>query len=169
MNENTIRGDDIIDRIKQSGIEFVVNVPDIVTCERVLWPITRDPDLKAVPVCKEDEGVSICAALSYCQRRALLLMQHTGFLDSVNAIRAIAIDYQLPICMMVGLQGMEPDRELRDSDSNGIAMMEPIMEAMGLDYAVLREPGDAKLIAPAIDRAYQESRPLVLIVARSPV
>lgn len=168
-SENTIIGAEIIDRVKRSTVDFVVSVPDIVTCEGVLWPMTRDPEMTVVPVCKEDEGVSICAALSYCGRRSLLLIQHTGFLDSINAIRVIAVDYGMPICMMVGLQGMEPDRELKDSESYGIRIMEPILDAMGIDYGILRVGADVDTILPAIDGAYRDSRPFVFLVARSPV
>jgi sulfopyruvate decarboxylase TPP-binding subunit len=164
-----LSGSAIVDRVKESGIDFVVSVPDIVTCETVLWPMTNDPGLTVVPVCKEDEGVSICAGLSYCERRALLLIQHTGFLDSINAIQAIAVNYRLPICMMVGLQGMEPDRELKDSMSSGIRIMEPILDSMGIDYGILKEGADVESIIPAINRAYGESRPFVFLVARSPV
>ncbi len=163
-----LRGAAIIAAIKASGVDFIVALPDIVTCEGVLWPMTGDPALRVVPVCKEDEGVSICAGLSYCDRRALLLIQHTGLLDSLNAIRAIAAEYSLPVCMMVGLQGMEPDRAPRDSGHYGIRILEPILEAMDLDCRILGTDADVDGVAPAIDRAYRESRPLVFLVARSP-
>ena len=91
----------------------MVSVPDIVTSDGLLWPLSTDPELKLVRVCKEDEGVSICGAMSYNNTRALLLMQQTGLMDSLNAIRAIGVDYQLPICMMVGLQGKEAGTETR--------------------------------------------------------
>jgi sulfopyruvate decarboxylase subunit beta len=165
----TIGGAAIIEAVKAAGVEFVVALPDIVTCETVLWPMTGDPDFRVVPVCKEDEGVSICAGLSYCERRALLLIQHTGLLDSLNAVRAIAAEYALPVCMMVGLQGMEPDREPRDSSHYGIRILEPILDVMALDCRVLATERDAAGIAPAIERAYRDSRPLVFLVSRSPV
>ena len=167
--EITLTGVAIVEHIKRSDIDFVVAVPDIVTCDAVLWPMTSDPELTVVPVCKEDEGVSICAGLSYCERKALLLIQHTGFLDSINAIQAIAVNYGLPICMMVGLQGMELDREPKDSLRCGIRITEPILDAMGIDYTILREAADVETIKPAIDRAYVESRPFVFLVARSPI
>ena len=65
MNE-ALEGPPILAAIKASGVEVVVSVPDIVTSEGLLRPISTDPDLRHVRVCKEDEGVSICAALSYC-------------------------------------------------------------------------------------------------------
>ena len=74
-----------------AGVGVIVSVPDIVTSDALLWPISKDPDFQLIRVCKEDEGISICAALSYSNKRALLLMQQTGLMDSLNAIRAIAM------------------------------------------------------------------------------
>lgn len=163
-----LKGASIISAIKRGKVEYVTALPDIVTCDNVLWPVTGDPDLKLITVCKEDEGVSICAGLSYCDRRAVLLIQHTGFLDSVNAIRAIAMEYGHPIVMIVGLQGMEPDRKPVDSKQYGIRILEPILRAMGMDYALLSNDEDTKAIVPAIEKAYADSTPFVFLVARSP-
>jgi sulfopyruvate decarboxylase subunit alpha len=164
----TIRGADIIAAVKQSGIAMVVAVPDIVTSDHLLWPISRDPSLRLIRVCKEDEGVSICAGLAFAGKRALMLMQHTGLLDSINAIRAIAVEYETPICMIVGLQGMEPDREPPQSASYGVRIVEPLLDVMKIDHARLGFRGDEGRIQPAFDRAYAESRPFVFLVTRTP-
>lgn len=163
-----LRGGAIIDAVKAAGVRFAVALPDIVTCENVLWPMSHDPDLRLVPVCKEDEGVSICAGLSYAEQRAVLLIQHTGLLDSINAIRVIAVEYSLPVVMLVGLQGMEPDRMPAHSSKYGIRIVEPLLEAMELDYVVLTGGGDVESIADRIERAYEASSPLVFLIARSP-
>ena len=163
-----IRGGDIIAAVKACGIATVVALPDIVTSDGVLWPVARDPALRLVRVCKEDEGVSICAGLSFTGTRALLLMQHTGLLDSLNAIRAIAVEYELPLCMIVGLQGMEPDREPPQSTKYGVRIVEPLLDAMGIDHARLGARGDETRIAPAFERAWQRSRPFVFLVTRTP-
>ena len=163
-----IRGADIIAAVKRSGIATVVCVPDIVTSDHLLWPIARDPSLRLIRVCKEDEGVSICAGLAYAGQRALLLMQHTGLFDSLNAIRAIAVEYGTPICMIVGLQGMEPDRTPPESANYGVRIVEPVLDAMQIDHARLGVRGDEARIVPAFDRARAESRPFVFLVTRSP-
>jgi sulfopyruvate decarboxylase subunit beta len=164
-----VKGSSIIGSIKAAGVDTVVALPDIVTCENVLWPIARDEELFLVPICKEDEGISICAGLSYCDRRAVLLIQHTGFLDSINAIRAIAVDYQLPIVMIVGLQGLEADRAPAASEKLGVRIMEPMMRSMGLDYTILDQEEDAAAMASTIEASYATSKPHVFLVARSPV
>ena len=106
----TLTGAKIIAAIKQSGVEFILAVPDIVTSKGLLFPIAADKELKLVRVCKEDECVGIASGLSYSDKRALILIQYTGFLDSLNAIRAVAVEYKQPIVMMVGLLGHEPER-----------------------------------------------------------
>lgn len=163
-----LRGASIIQSIKDAGAETVVALPDIVTCDNVLWPIATDPDLRLVPVCKEDEGVSICAALSYCDHRSVLLIQHLGFLDSINAIRVIAVEYDLPVVMILGLQGMEPDRTPSQSDKLSVRIVEPICKAMELDYAILYDESDVAVVKPMIDKAFEQSRPVAILIARSP-
>ena len=162
------RGADIIAGIKAAGVEFVAALPDIVTSDGLLWPLSRDQDLRLVRLCKEDEGVSICAGLSYCDRRAILLMQQTGLLDSLNAIRAIALDYQLPICMMVGLQGKEPHLRARESASLGVRAVEPILDALGLVHHAIEGPGDEAVVPAAIEEAYRTSTPVCFLIGRSP-
>lgn len=168
LGSNTIRGADIIAAIKRSGIATVVALPDIVTSDHLLWPIARDPALRLIRVCKEDEGVSICAGLAFAGARSLLLMQHTGLLDSINAIRAIAVEYEFGLCMVVGLQGMEPDREPPQSAKFGVRIVEPLLDVMNIDHARLTVRGDEAHIPQAFERARNENRPFVFLVTRSP-
>ena len=98
-----LSGESIIREIKASGIQFVISVPDITTSEGLLRPLAKLTDPRLIRICKEDEGVAICAGLSFTGKRGLLLIQQTGLLNSINAIRGNAVEYQLPICMMVGL------------------------------------------------------------------
>ena len=102
-NDDPLLGPDILEAIKASGIEFIVSVPDIVTSEGLLRIVRTDTEVRHIPLCKEDEGISICTALSYCGKRSLLMMQQTGMFDSVNSMRAIAAGYGHPVCMLVGV------------------------------------------------------------------
>jgi sulfopyruvate decarboxylase subunit alpha len=44
-------GGAIIAAIKQAGVREVVALPDIVTSDGLLWPISRDPDIRLTRVC----------------------------------------------------------------------------------------------------------------------
>jgi len=161
-------GSSIIGEIAASGIEFVVSVPDITTSEGLLRPLAQLKAPRLIRVCKEDEGVGICAGLAYCGRRALLLIQQTGMLDSINAIRGVAVEYSLPVCMMVGLLEKEPGVPPRQSKRYGVRIVEPILDAMSIPYHELEAEDDVAKIRPAIDDAYARSHPVVLLIGRRP-
>ncbi len=164
-----LSGQAIIDALKRTGVEFIISVPDICTSAGLLKPISEDPALRLVRVCKEDEGVSICASLSFCDRRAVLLMQQTGLMDSLNALRAIGVDYRNPVCMMVGLLGKEADVAPADSRSFGVRVITPILDVMGIRYCVLNSDADIEAGMLAIHDAYRQSAPVVLLLGRNPV
>jgi sulfopyruvate decarboxylase subunit alpha len=142
-------------------------LPDIVTSHGLLWPIARDSDFKLVRLCKEDEVVSICAALAISGRRAALLMQHTGMLDSINSIRGIACELQQPICMIVGLLAKEPNVPPTQSRSYGIRIVEPILDAMGIEHFCIEGPAQVAQLPSAIERAYTTSRPMVALIGQT--
>ena len=156
----------IIAALKRAGIAFVAALPDIVTSDGLLWPLSRDPDLHLVRLCKEDEGVAVCAGLAATGKRAVLLMQQTGLMDSLNAVRAVAVEYRQPIVMLVGLQGKERDRPPGQSASLGVRIVEPVLDAMGIDRIAIEEPGDVARLGPAIEHAYAASRPVVALIGR---
>src|SRR5262252_5782685 len=166
--EGFLRGSSIIAEITACRIEFVISVPDITTSEGLLRPLSQGSAPRLIRVCKEDEGVGICAGLSYTGRRSLLLIQQTGLLDSINAVRGVAVEYALPICMMVGLLQKEPGIPPRQSNLYGVRIVEPILDAMGVGYGEIEEEADVVKIKPAIDDAYAQSRPVVLLIGRTP-
>ncbi len=164
----SLSGNAIIAAIKACGIEYILSVPDITTSAGLLAPIAQDKDLRLIRVCKEDECIGIASGLSYSDKRALILIQHTGFLDSVNAIRGIAVEYKQPICMMVGLLQHEPERAPRASSRYGVRIMEPILDDMGIAHHLISVDDDVAKIQPAIEKAYGGSEPVVFLIGRSP-
>ena len=163
-----LKANEIIREIKRAGIRFVVALPDRTTSEHLLKPILQDRDLKVVQVCKEDEGISICSGLYNTGQRALLLIQHTGLLDSVNSLRGVAVEGQNPVCMMVGLLGKEPGVPPTQSKRYGLRIVEPILDAMGIERHLIEGSEDILKIVPAIERAYERSAPVVLFIGREP-
>jgi sulfopyruvate decarboxylase TPP-binding subunit len=163
-----LSGQSIIREINAAGVEFVVSVPDITTSEGLLRPLAQLQSPRLIRICKEDEGVGICAGLAYTGKRALLLIQQTGMLDSINAIRGVAVDYSLPICMMVGLLEKEVGVPPRQSKRYGVRIVEPILEAMGIGYHNLESDADIGKIRPAIDQAYTQSKPTVVLIGQRP-
>ena len=163
-----LSGAAIIAAIKASSVAYVLSVPDIVTSSGLLAPIARDKELCLIRVCKEDECIGIASGLSYADKRALILIQHTGFLDSINAIRGVAVEFKQPICMMIGLLQHDPDVAPRASPRYGVRILEPILDDMGIPHHLIGVDADVGKIKPAIERAYSRSQPVALLIGRSP-
>jgi sulfopyruvate decarboxylase TPP-binding subunit len=163
-----LSGQSIIQQIKASRIDFVISVPDITTSEGLLRPLAQLSQPRLIRICKEDEGVAICAGLSYTGKRGLLLIQQTGLLDSINAVRGVAVEYKLPICMMVGLLEKEVGVRPRQSQRYGVRIVEPILEAMGIAYHEIEEQADVAKIGPAIEACFENSKPVVILIGQRP-
>ena len=158
----------LIKAVKSAGIRIVVALPDRTTSEHVLKPLLADPEIRVIQVCKEDEGVSICAGLYAAGQRSLLLMQCTGLLDSANALRAVAVEGMNPVCMMVGLLLKEPGIPPIQSRKYGVRIIEPVLDAMQIEHHLIEQPGDIDKVAPAIEAAYLHSKPVVMLIGIEP-
>ena len=163
-----LNGGGIIAAIKASGVEYILSVPDITTSSGLLAPIANDTELKLIRVCKEDECIGIGTGLAYSGKRSLTLIQHTGFLNSINAIRGVAVEFKQPICMMIGLLQHDPDKTPRESSRYGVRIVEPILDDMGITHHVINTDADVPQITPAIEKAYAESRPVAFLISRGP-
>ena len=164
-----LHGAAIIDALVSARIDYVLSVPDLHTSQGLLKPIATDERLKLIRVCKEDETLGIAAGLSYGGRRALCLVQYTGMLYAINAIRAIACDHSMPICLMIGLLGKDADKPSRESAKFGVRIIEPLLDVMGVAYIRIDTDEDVARIAPAIEEAYAQSRPIAFLIERRPV
>jgi sulfopyruvate decarboxylase TPP-binding subunit len=163
------KGADIIQQIKRAGIRFIVALPDRTTSEHLLKPLLRDHELEVVQVCKEDEGISVCSGLYCAGHRALLLIQYTGLLDSMNALARIAVEGENPVFMMVGLLNKEPGVPPAQSKRFGLRIIEPILDVMGIEHDLIETSEDLARIVPAVERTYARSRPFAVLIGREPL
>ena len=164
-----LKARNLIQEIKRAGIRFIVALPDRTTSEHVLKTMIEDPDFQVVQVCKEDEGVSICSGLYAAGHRSLLLMQYTGLLDSINAVRGVAMQGKNPVCMMVGMLQKEPGVPPAQSKRYGLRIVEPILDAMQIEHHLIEAPGTEDQVVPTVEAAYTELRPVAMLIGREPI
>jgi sulfopyruvate decarboxylase subunit alpha len=168
MADYPLTAEAIKTEIKRAGIRFVVALPDRVTSHYLLKGMLRDADFRVVQVCKEDEGVSVCSGLYAAGQRSVLMMQYTGLLDSVNALRGVAVEGKFPVCMIVGLLGKEPDVAPAQSNKFGVKIIEPILDTLGIGHQLVERDADTAKIVPAIETAYSKSFPTAILIGREP-
>jgi len=166
---DTLSGSAIVRELKQSGIRHVIALPDITTSAGLLYPIANDGDIHLIRVCKEDEAIGISAGLYYGGVKSVLMFQHTGLLDSVNALRGVAVEYRIPVVMMAGLLNRDTDVPPSRSKSYGIRIVEPILDAMGIHHELIDTDRDLARIGAAIRRSHDTPEPVALLIGRRPV
>jgi sulfopyruvate decarboxylase subunit beta len=168
MADYPLSADAIKNEYKRAGVRFVVALPDRVTSHYLLKGLLADQEFKVVQVCKEDEGVSVCAGLYAAGHKSVLMMQYTGLLDSINSVRGIAVEGHFPVCMVVGLLGKEPDVKPAMSKKYGVKIIEPILDAMGVEHHLIENNTEARGIAPAIEKAFANTSPTAILIGREP-
>ena len=168
MADYPLSADAIKSQFKRAGIRFVVALPDRVTSHYLLKGILADQDFHVVQVCKEDEGISVCSGLYAAGHKSVFMMQYTGFLDSINAIRGVAVEGHFPVCMVVGLLGKEPDVAPTQSKKYGVKIIEPILDVMGITHHLIERDADANQIGPVIDKSFATSSPSAILIGREP-
>ena len=124
----------IVAGLKKAGIDFVATLPDEKMLE-VIRAVEKDTELKHVPLCREEEGVGLCAGAYLAGKKTAIIMQNAGFLNSCNALTTTSLQLQIPILMLIYFAGDIGDRGFTTLG----AVTEPVLQAMGFRSYVLRK------------------------------
>jgi sulfopyruvate decarboxylase subunit alpha len=148
--------------LKEAGIGLIATLPDI-NLAQLLREVEEDHDVIHVPLCREEEGIGICAGAYLVGKKCAAIMQNGGFFNSNNAIVTTLLQYQIPLLLLIYYAGDIGDRTFSTSGS----MMEPVLLALGIRYYIMREPSDApELIKRAQILAEDSRRPVALLLTK---
>jgi sulfopyruvate decarboxylase subunit alpha len=153
----------ILAGLKRTGIDFVATLPDEKMLE-LIRAVERDTTIKHVPLCREEEGIGICAGAYLAGRKTAIIMQNAGFLNSCNALTTTSLQFQIPILMLIYYAGDIGDRGFTTLGS----VTEPVLRAMGFRSYVLRrrEEIDETLRGAQI-LAEDSKRPVAVLLTKS--
>ena len=152
----------ILSGLREAGINLVASLPDI-NLEQLLRIIHEDRDVTHVPLCREEEGIGIGAGGYLVGKKCAIVMQNGGFFNSNNAIVSTLLQYQIPLLLLIYYAGDVGDRTFSTSG----AMTEPVLQALGIRYYIMRQPRDAaELIKRAQILAEDSKRPVALLLTK---
>jgi sulfopyruvate decarboxylase subunit alpha len=153
----------IVAGLKKAGIDFVATLPD----EKILGlirAIEKDADLKHVPLCREEEGIGICAGAYLAGKKTAIVMQNAGFLNSCNALTTTSLQFQIPLLMLIYYAGDIGDRGFTTLGS----VTEPVLQAMGFRTYVLRRREDVdEILTGAQMLADDSKKPVAVLLTKS--
>jgi sulfopyruvate decarboxylase subunit alpha len=153
----------ILAGLKEAGIDLVASVPDINMLQ-VINLLYEDKQIAHVPVGREEEGIGVCTGAYLAGKQTAMLMQNGGLLNSCNGLTTTALQFGIPILLLIYYAG--------DMGDNAFHMVglatEPVLQGLGIKYTVMRDPAKVKQdIAGAVIAAQSSKRPVALLVTRA--
>ena len=153
----------MIGALKRARVDFIATLPDLKLVE-LIKALDHEPGIKHVPLCREEEGVGICAGAYLTGKKPALIMQNAGLLASVNGLTTTCLQFQIPILLLVYYAGDFGDRGFATVGS----MTEPILGALGLRTYVLRKIDEvAETIGGAEILAEDSRKPVAVLLTKS--
>ncbi len=154
---------EIILGLKQWGAKIVAYVPDR-WIGALCMDVEADPDLIAVNVCREEEGLALCVGALATGTKAVMVMQNAGFLSSGTGIN-FAKMYQVPLLMLISYRG-NTEETLHYHVLKGDAT-EPALDSLRVHYRIPdAKRGLAEQVVDAGRYAEASSHPFALLLKK---
>jgi sulfopyruvate decarboxylase subunit alpha len=124
----------------------------------------EDGEIAHVPVGREEEGIGVCTGAHLAGKQPALLMQNGGLLNSCNGITTTALQFGIPIVLLVYYAG-----DMGDNAFHMVGLVtEPVLQGLGIKYTVMRDPARVKQdISGAVTAARSSKRPVALLLTRA--
>jgi len=120
------------------------------------------PTVVYTPVAREEEGVGMACGAYLAGRRPAIVMQNSGFGNSVNAILSLLNYYRVPVVFVVSHRGS--DGESIEAQRMMGAVVLDLLKVIGVERLNIVEPKMLALIPPAVEQAYSANRSLAILL-----
>ena len=152
----------IVEGMKEAGVSFVASLPD-ANLQKLLALVDADPQLTHVTLAREEEGIGIWGGAYMGGLTPAIIMQNGGFLNSCNALTTTALNFNIPILLLIYYAG--------DLGDEGFSMLgsvtEPVLRGLGIRYQVLRRVEEIKAILRGANTlAIDSRRPVAVLLTK---
>jgi sulfopyruvate decarboxylase subunit alpha len=147
--------------LRTTGLDFFVSVPCKLLAN-LIAKLEEDPSIIYTPVTREEEGVGIACGAYLAGRRPAVVMQNSGFGNSVNAILSLLNYYRIPVVFVVSHRGSAGEPIEAQRMMGGVTA--DLLKVVGVEYLNIAEPKLLPLVQPAIEEARRESRSLAILL-----
>src|SRR6266571_5689304 len=149
--------------IRELGVTHVVTVPD--THQRTLLDrLYEDPDIRVITVTTEDDAIGVNAGLYMGGAVPMLVVQQLGLFASMNALRGIALDMNVPTLILAGLFGRDVSKSTADNRARSVRLVGPLLDSVEVPHYAIDGPGDVGCIKAAFDESRTRCGPVVVFV-----
>jgi sulfopyruvate decarboxylase subunit alpha len=150
----------ILQSLKQAGVSFVASLPD-TSLASLIELLEQSNDFIHVPLSREEEGIGVCAGAYFGGRRCALVVQNAGLLNSCNGIVTTALQFEIPMLVLVLYAGAHGDMAFPQLGQ----FTEPVLAALRIPYYLLDDLAKApELIGGALTQAYNFKKPVAILL-----
>ena len=153
--------DRLYDQLRANRLDFFASVP-CKLLDGLLKRLALDEDISYTPVSREEDGVGLLAGAYMAGRRSALVMQNSGFGNSVNAVCSLLNYYKIPLIFVISHRG-SPGEPVAAQRVMGDAVTD-IMAAAGVAALSIDHPDRLGEIDGHIASAFAEGRSLGILL-----
>ena len=150
----------VISLLAERGYTHLIWLPDSESAALFNY-LQGSPALTLVQVCREGEAFGVAAGLIAAGARPVVLIQSTGFFESGDSLRGLALWLRLPLPLLVGYRGWDAEGCSRDSAAWYI---EPILQAWKIPYRFVHSSADIPTLHEVIDQAEHAFTPSAALI-----
>ncbi|MEN3363901.1 MAG: hypothetical protein V7606_1175 [Burkholderiales bacterium] len=156
--------EEIFSILKEGGVRQVAYVPDAGHAH-VIRRVHADPDMRAVVLTTEEEGVATVCGAWLGGERAVLLMQSSGVGNCINML-SLMQNCRFPLLTLVTMRGewaeFNPWQGPMGKATQGA------LELMGVTVLRATKPEEvAETVQAGFDAAFQGGEPVAVLLSQS--
>ena len=153
----------IVDALIEGGIDFVCSLPCNMLAG-IIEIIEQERRITHIPVTREEEGVGIAAGAHLGGKKPALIIQNSGFGNSINALLSLTRLYRMPLLILMSHRG---DRNEQIAAQNPMdEAIIPLLEALKIRYCCISRRAEIGSIREAAVDAMTQSEIRAVLLER---
>jgi len=149
--------------IRDAGVTLVASLPDINLVD-LIERLETEPRIVHVPLSREEEGVGIAAGAWLGGGTPVVLMQNAGLLNTCNALTTTALQFEIPMLLLVFYAGHLGDTAFMRLGE----VTEPVLRALGIRTFIPADAAAARSLIPqAVTLSRQAMRPAAVLLTKA--
>lgn len=151
---------DLLNKLKEKGFGPFVEVP-CSSLAPLIAEAEKDPEVDVINPASEAVAVGIASGAYLAGEKPVLLIQNSGFLNTLNSLTSLNLIYDIPVLFMISWRGYgkdAPEHEIVGRD------MEKYLDAFKVPYGVLDDSNADSAIKAADEYMADSKKPYALMV-----
>lgn len=155
--------DAIFNALKAADIQQLYYVPDAGHAH-VIERAHQDPDIKAVVLTTEEEGVAMSCGAWLGGQRSAMLMQSSGVGNCVNMFSLLQ-SCRIPFLTLITMRGEYA--EFNPWQGPMSKATQPVLEAMGIRVLRVTDPDEVQdVVEAALDAAFGAGEQIAVLISQ---